>query len=83
MVKMMAGMRGAVEAGKSWSVAGFGWARGLTARMLLLVLIAVMPGLAIQAYNEYDLRQSREQEIRDKTLQITKQFGAEMGELRA
>jgi signal transduction histidine kinase/CheY-like chemotaxis protein len=58
------------------------WARSLTARMFLLVLIAVMPALGIQAYNEYDLRQAREDEIRDKTVQITKQFGAEMGEIR-
>jgi signal transduction histidine kinase/DNA-binding response OmpR family regulator/HPt (histidine-containing phosphotransfer) domain-containing protein len=50
--------------------------------MLLLVLIGITPALVIQAYNEYDLRQSRENEIREKTIQITKQFGAEMGELR-
>jgi signal transduction histidine kinase/CheY-like chemotaxis protein len=50
--------------------------------MFFLVLIAIAPALAIQAYNEYDLRTSRENEIREKTIQITKQFGAEMGELR-
>src|SRR6266498_258822 len=55
---------------------------GLTTRMFLLVLLAVMPALGIQAYNEYDLRQAHEGEIRNKTIQITKQFGAEMGELR-
>ena len=54
----------------------------LTTKMFLLVLIAVMPALAIQSYNEYDLRKSREDEIRNKTVQITKQFGAEMGEIR-
>ncbi len=50
--------------------------------MFLLVLIGIAPALAIQTYNEYDLRKSRENEIREKTIQITKQFGAEMGELR-
>jgi len=54
----------------------------LTTKMFLLVLIAVMPALAIQSYNEYDFRNAREDEIRNKTVQITKQFGAEMGEIR-
>src|SRR5580700_10238264 len=58
------------------------WAQSLTTRMFLLVLIAVAPALAIQGYNEYDLRQTREAEIRNKTIQITRQFGEEMGELR-
>jgi signal transduction histidine kinase len=54
----------------------------LTARMFLLVLIAVLPALGIQAYNEYDLRTARAQDIRQQAIQITKQFGEEMGELR-
>lgn len=54
----------------------------LTGRMCLLVLIAVLPALGIQAYNEYDLRAARSDEIRQRVVQITKQFGAEMGELR-
>ncbi len=54
----------------------------LTFRMFLLVLIAVLPALGIQAYNEYDLRKAREAEIRHEVIQITAQFGHEMGELR-
>ena len=54
----------------------------LTGRMFLLVFIAVLPALGIQAYNEYDLRAARAQDIREQVIQITKQFGAEMGELR-
>ncbi len=54
----------------------------LTARMFLLVFIAVLPALGIQAYNENDLRASRADDIRQQVIQITKQFGAEMGELR-
>ncbi len=54
----------------------------LTTKMVLLVMIAVLPALCIQTFYEYDLRKSREDDIRDKTVQITKQFGAEMGELR-
>ena len=54
----------------------------LTARMFLLVVIAVLPALGIQAYNEYDLRAARARDIREQVVQITKQFGEEMGELR-
>jgi signal transduction histidine kinase/CheY-like chemotaxis protein/HPt (histidine-containing phosphotransfer) domain-containing protein len=55
---------------------------GMTGRLLFLVLIAVLPALAIQSYNEFDLRRSREADIRDRVVQITRQFGDEMGELR-
>ena len=54
----------------------------LTARMFLLVLIAVLPAIGIQAYNEYDLRAARTEEIRQQVIQTTRQFGEEMGELR-
>ena len=54
----------------------------LTARMFLLVFIAVLPAIGIQAYNEYDLRTARARDIRQQVVQITKQFGEEMGELR-
>ncbi len=51
-------------------------------RLFILVLIAVLPAILIQAYNEYDLRKAREDDIRQRVIQITKQFGAEIGELR-
>ena len=68
----------------------FGWRRpfghfrqiSLTTRMFLLVFIAVLPAIGIQAYNEYDLRAARSEDIRQRVVQITKQFGEEMGELR-
>src|SRR3954452_7769550 len=55
---------------------------GLTGRMFLLVVIAVLPALAIQGVNEYTLRASREDDIRERVIQITKQFGEEMKEGR-
>jgi signal transduction histidine kinase len=55
---------------------------GLTGRMFLLVFIAVLPAIGIQAYNEYDLRAARTHDIQQQVVQITKQFGEEMGELR-
>jgi signal transduction histidine kinase len=64
----------------------FAWPRlphiNLTARLIILVLIAVCPALVIQAYNEYELRKAREADIRQQVIQITKQFGEEIGELR-
>jgi signal transduction histidine kinase len=36
----------------------------------------------IQAYNEYELRKASETDIRQQVVQITKQFGEEIGELR-
>ena len=54
----------------------------LTVRLIILVLIAVCPAILIQAYNEYELRKARETDIRQQVVQITKQFGEEIGELR-
>ena len=58
------------------------WSSSLTAKMVLLVSVAILPILAIQSYNEYDLRKSREDDLRGKVIQITRQFGAEMGGIR-
>jgi signal transduction histidine kinase len=71
------------EASNRWPVPRirFG-AISLRSRLILLVLIAVFPALLIMAYNEYDLRKAREDDIRQRVIQITKQFGEEMGELR-
>src|SRR6266478_9537387 len=55
---------------------------GLTGRMFLLVVIAVLPALAIQAVNEYTLRRAGEDDMRQRVVQITKQFGEEIKEQR-
>src|SRR6201993_2180699 len=55
---------------------------GLTGRLFLLVMLAVVPALVIQAWNEYDQRIAREGEIRQHVVEITKQFGEEIGVLR-
>jgi len=55
---------------------------GLTGRILILVIFAVVPALVIQGWNEYDLRIAREADIRQQVVQTTKQFGEEIGELR-
>ena len=55
---------------------------GLTGRLLLLVILAVVPALVIQAWNEYDQRIAHEDDIRQHVIEITKQFGEEIGVLR-
>src|SRR5260370_21130693 len=63
----------------------FVWPRlphvNLTDRLILLVLIAILPAIVIQGYNEYHLRKAREADIRQQVVQITKQFGEAIGEL--
>jgi signal transduction histidine kinase len=54
----------------------------LTVRLIILVLIAIFPAIVIQGYNEYELRKASEADIRQQVIQITKQFGEEIGELR-
>jgi signal transduction histidine kinase len=54
----------------------------LTVRLFILVVIAVLPAIMIQGYNEYELRKASEADIRQQVIQITKQFGEEIGELR-
>ncbi len=54
----------------------------LTVRLCILVLIAILPAMVIQGYNEYELRKAREADIRQQVIQVTKQFGEEIGELR-
>src|SRR5690242_10514723 len=55
---------------------------GLTGRVIFLVLLAVLPALAIMAYNEYTLRRAREDDIRNRVIQTTKQFGEEIRAIR-
>ena len=55
---------------------------GLTGRLFLLVILAVVPALVIQAWNEYDQRIAREDDIRQHVIEITSQFGEEIGVLR-
>ena len=55
---------------------------GLTGRLFLLVILAVVPALIIQAWNEYALRIARGDDIRQHVIEITRQFGEEIGVLR-
>jgi two-component system, sensor histidine kinase and response regulator len=54
----------------------------LTGRLFLLVTIAVLPALIIQAVNETYLRLAQTEDIRRQVIATTHQFGGEVGELR-
>src|SRR5712691_10901864 len=76
------GSEGPKAKGRVRSLLGRWMQLGLTGRMFLLVVIAVLPALAIQAVNEYTPRRAGEDDIRQRVIQITKQFGAEIKEQR-
>ena len=47
-------------------------------RLFILVLIAILPAVAIQAYNEFDLQRSREKEVRENALRLAQFASGEM-----
>jgi hypothetical protein len=55
---------------------------GLTSRLILLVVTAVCPALALQAWSEYDLRVARAADVRQQVVEATRKLGEEIGELR-
>ena len=50
----------------------------LRARLFILVLLAILPALAIQAYNEIELKRSREAEVRVDALRLAKFASGEL-----
>jgi hypothetical protein len=59
-----------------------GMPTGGTLRLLLLVALAVLPMIAIQAWHERDLRNERGGVIRERVVYRVQQLAAEIGELR-
>ena len=55
---------------------------GGTFRLFLLVALALLPMIAIQAWHERDLRDERGGIIRERVIYRTQQLAAEIGELR-
>ena len=50
----------------------------LLVRLLLLIFIASLPAIAIVAYNEVELRNSREAEVRDQALRLGQETATEL-----
>ena len=55
---------------------------GWPARVILLVVMAIFPMLAIQAWHEHDLRNEREGVVRQRVVYGAAQLATEIGELR-
>ncbi len=53
----------------------------LTQRLFVLVIIALLPALLIQGYNELDLRRSREQEIHEQALAQARLAASELDQI--
>jgi signal transduction histidine kinase len=53
----------------------------LLSRLFVLVAVAMLPAIAIQAYNEIDLRRTREAEVRDEALGLAKLAAAEQQQI--
>src|SRR5689334_3019286 len=53
----------------------------LTGRLFLLVAVAMLPAVVIQAYNEFDLRRSREAEIRELAVRQAQLAASELDQI--
>ena len=53
----------------------------LLSRLFVLVAVAMLPAIAIQAYNEIDLRRTREVEVQDEVLGLAKLAAAEQQQI--
>lgn len=54
---------------------------GLTTRIVLLVLLALAPALAIQGYNEYALRTSRDEAVRADTMATARTVAEDLSQI--
>jgi PAS domain S-box-containing protein len=53
----------------------------ILSRLFLLVAVALLPAIAIQAYNEFDLRRVRKVEVQDQALSLAKLAAAEQQQI--
>jgi len=53
----------------------------LLLRLFVLVAVALLPAIAIQSYNEFDLRRSRQMEVQEQALGLAKLAAAEQQQI--
>src|ERR1700722_18733283 len=53
----------------------------LLSRLFVLVAVALLPAIAIQAYNEFDLRRARQVEVENQALSLAKLAAAEQQQI--
>src|SRR5262249_44652622 len=50
-------------------------------RLFLLVAVALLPAIAVQSYNEFDLRRSRQMDVQEQVLGLAKLAAAEQQQI--
>src|SRR6202011_5347530 len=60
---------------------GVGGEMTLLSRLFVLVAIALLPAIAIQMYNEFDLRRARQVEVQNQALSLAKLAAAEQQQI--
>jgi HAMP domain-containing protein len=53
----------------------------ILSHLFLLVAVALLPAIAVQAYNEFDLRRARQVEVQDQALSLAKLAAAEQQQI--
>jgi Tfp pilus assembly protein PilE len=53
----------------------------LLLRLFLLVAVALLPAIAVQSYNEFDLRRSRQMDVQEQVLGLAKLAAAEQQQI--
>src|SRR5262245_28246039 len=53
----------------------------MLSRLFVLVAVAMLPAIAIQAYNEIDLRRTRKAEVQDQALSLARLAAAEQQQI--
>src|SRR3984893_12198404 len=60
---------------------GVGGEVTILSRLFLLVAVALLPAIAIQAYNEFDLRRARQVEVQNQALSLARLAAAEQQQI--
>jgi hypothetical protein len=53
----------------------------LLSRLFMLVAVALLPAIAIQSYNEFELRRSRQLEVQEQALGLAKLAAAQQQQI--
>src|ERR1700759_3466540 len=53
----------------------------ILSRLFVLVAVALLPAITIQAYNEFDLRRARQVEVQDQALSLARLAAAEQQQI--
>src|SRR5262249_31609564 len=55
--------------------------KSLLSRLFVLLAVALLPAIAIQAYNEIDLRRARQIEVQEQALYLVRLAASDLGQI--